>query len=126
MLMPSVLCIIRSCIHTCAIVTKNLSLIKFVDLNKYMIGRFMFHYHINDIPHIFEGYFSKISDIYDYGTRSNEGLYAKHVKSDLGKTSVSYSGPIVWNMIKNNGINTDVSEAIFNKIAQEMYHKWFS
>ena len=74
---------------------KNLSLIKFVDLNKYMIGRFMFRYHVNDIPHIFEGYFSKISDIHDYGTRSNEGLYAKHVK--------------------NNGINTDVSEAIFTK-----------
>ena len=80
---------------------KNLSLIKFVDLNKYMIGRFMFRYHVNDIPHIFEGYFSKISDIHDYGTRTNEGLYAKHVKSDLGKTSVSYRGPIIWNMIKN-------------------------
>ena len=59
--------------------------------------------------------FSKISDIHVYGTRSNEGVYAKHVKSDLGKTSVSYRGPIIWNMIKNNGINTDVSEAIFTK-----------
>ena len=75
----------------------------------------MFRYHINDIPHIFGGYFSKISDIHDYGTRSNEELYAKTVKSDLGKTSVSYRGPIIWNMIKNNGINTDVSEAIVTK-----------
>ena len=56
---------------------------KFLDLNKYMIDRFMFRYHINDIPHIFEGHFSKISDIHDYRTRSNEGFYAKHVKSDF-------------------------------------------
>ena len=88
-----------------------------------MIGRFMFCNHINDIPHIFEGYFPKISGIHDYEIRSNEGLYVKHVKSDLCKTSISYRGPIIWNMIKNNGIDTDISEV--HKIAQEMFHEWF-
>ena len=100
--------------HTDPLFT-SLSLIKFVDLNKYMIGKFMFRYHIDDVPHIFEGYFSKISDIHDYETRTNDGLYANHVKSDLGKTSISYKGPLIWNMIINTGINTDVSEAVFTK-----------
>ena len=50
-----------------------------------------------------------------YGTRTNDGLYAEHVKSDLGKTSISYRGPLIWNMIINTGINTDVSEAVFTK-----------
>ena len=94
---------------------KNLSSIKCVDLNKHMIGRFMFRYHINDIPHVFEGYFSKISEIHDYGTRSNKGSYAEHDKSDLGKTSISYRGPLIWNMIKKDGINTDFSETVFTK-----------
>ena len=70
--------------HTDPLFT-NLSLIKFVDLNKYMIGKFKLCYHIDDVPHFFEGYFSKISDIHDHRTRTNDGLYAKHVKSDLGK-----------------------------------------
>ena len=50
--------------HTDPLFT-NMSLIKFVDLNEYMIGKFMFRYHIDDVPHIFEGYFSKISDIHE-------------------------------------------------------------
>ena len=100
--------------HTDPLFT-NLSLIKFVDLDKYMVGKFMFRYHIDDVSHIFEGYFSKISDIHDYGTRTNDGLYAKHVKSDLGKTSISYRGPLIWNMIINTGINTDNSVAVFTK-----------
>ena len=58
--------------HTDPLFT-NLSLIKFVDLNKYMIGKFMFRYHVDDVPHIFEGYFSKISDIHDYETRKMMG-----------------------------------------------------
>ena len=100
--------------HTDPLFT-NLSLIKFVDVNKYMIGKFMFRYHIDDVPHIYEGYFSKILDIHDYETRTNDGLYVKHVKSDLGKTSISYRGTLIWNMIINTGINTDVSEAVFTK-----------
>ena len=79
-----------------------------------MIGKFMFRYHVDDVPHTIEGYISNISDIHDYGTRTNDGLYAKHVKSDLGKTSISYRGPLIWNMNKT-GINTDVSEAVFTK-----------
>ena len=52
-----------------------------VDLNKYLISKFMFRFHIDNVPHIFEGYFARISDIYDYRTRTND---AKHVKSDFG------------------------------------------
>ena len=55
----------------------------------------------------------QISMIMEQG--QNYGLYAKHAKSDLGKTFVSYRGPLIWNMTINAGINTDVSEAVFTK-----------
>ena len=46
--------------------------------------------------------FPKISYIHDYGTRTNDGLYAKHIKSDLDKTRISYRGPLIRNMIIKN------------------------
>ena len=54
--------------HTDPLFT-TLSLIKFVDLNKFMLGKFMFRCHIDDVPHIFEGYFprSRISMIMEQG-----------------------------------------------------------
>ena len=61
----------------------NPALIKFVDHKKYMLAKFLFRYYIYGVHHIFEGYFSRISDIHGYGTRTND---AKHVESDLGKT----------------------------------------
>ena len=37
------------------------------------------------------------------------------VKTDLGKTSISYIGPIIWNKILSVGINPDTSECVFSK-----------
>ena len=51
-------------------------------------------------------YFSKFSDILDYWTRTHDLLSAKHVKSDLEKNTISYRGPLIWNMITNNDIQT--------------------
>ena len=48
----------------------------------------------------------------DYGTRTHDLLSAKHVKSDLDKTFISYRGPLIWNIITNNDI--------------QMFHKQYS
>ena len=50
-----------------------------------------------DVPHIVEGYFSKIYDIHDYGTRTNDD-----------KTHISYRGPLIWSMIIDDNINADL------------------
>ena len=45
--------------------------------------------------------FNLISSVHNHNTRSNNGtnLYISTVKSNLGKTPFSYSGPRIWNTI---------------------------
>ena len=93
----------------------KLGLLKFVDINKYMIAVFMHRNHIAKTPDVFIDYFKKIQDVHHYATRSCSGLYAMQVKTDLGKTSISYIGPIIWNKILSIGINPDTSECVFSK-----------
>ena len=93
----------------------KLGLLKFVDINKYMIAVFMHRNHIARTPDVFIDYFKKIQDVHHYATRSCSGLYAMQVKTDLGKTSISYIGPIIWNKILSIGINPDTSECVFSK-----------
>ena len=50
---------------------------KFMSLNKYLIGKCMFRYNIKQIPDIFYSYFKPIQDIRNHNTRSCSGLYAR-------------------------------------------------
>ena len=93
----------------------KLGLLKFVDINKYLIAVFMHRNHIARTPDVFIDYFKRIQDVHHYATRSCSGLYAMQVKTDLGKTSISYIGPIIWNKILSVGINPDTSECVFSK-----------
>ena len=42
--------------HTDPLCTE-LAFIKFVDFDKYLIGKYMFRFHIGDVPHNFDGHF---------------------------------------------------------------------
>ena len=44
---------------------KDLNVIKFLDINKYLIARFMFQYHQSKLPVIFSDYFPRIADIHE-------------------------------------------------------------
>ena len=93
----------------------KLGLLKFVDVNKYLIAVFMHGYHNARIPDMFIDYFKRIQDVHHYATQSCSGLYAMQVKTDLGKTGISNIGPIIWNKILSVGINPDISECVFSK-----------
>ena len=78
---------------------KNLNVIKFLDINKYLIARFMFQYHHCKLPVIFSDYFQRIADIHEYNTRQCTDLYVVPMKTDLGLTFISHRGPVIWNGI---------------------------
>ena len=42
------------------------------------------------------------------------------VKTDLGKTSIRYRGAVIWNILIKDGINVDVSEAVFKKFLRKL------
>ena len=94
---------------------QKLGLLKFVDINKYLIAVFMHRNHIARTLDVFIDYFKRIQDVHHYATRSCSGLYAMQVKIDLGKTSISYIRPIIWNKILSVGINPDTSECVLSK-----------
>ena len=102
---------------------EKLGLMKFMSLNKYSIGKFMFRYNIKQVPDIFYGYFKPIQDIHDHNTRSCCGLYARQPKTELSKFSISYRGPVLWNKIISTGINPETSEAIFTKYLKKFINK---
>ena len=58
---------------------------KFHDMNKYLIGRFMFKYHTGNIPNIFVTFFQENREIHDHNTRAACHLHIPAVRSDFGK-----------------------------------------
>ena len=94
---------------------KTLGIMKFVDINKYLIARFMFRYCNNKLSVLFNSHFEYNCDYHNYNTRSAEHLHTPQLKTDLTKTGIKYMGATIWNAILNHGIHADTSESIFVK-----------
>ena len=69
---------------------KELNIMKFQNINKYLIGNFMYHYNCGKVPGIFSHFFNKNSDIHEYNTRIADHFHIPTVKTDLGKTGIKY------------------------------------
>ena len=100
--------------HTDPIFEK-LGLLKFQDLNKYLLCRFMFRWYHDKLPTIFYDVFTNVNDVHKYNTRQTKHLYIKKVKTNLGKTKFSYQAPLIWNKSLEAKINPDTSEPVYAK-----------
>ena len=99
---------------------KALNIMKFEDINAYLIGNFMYRHSQCKVPELFHTFFVKNKDSHDHVTRSAQHFHIPCVKSDLGKTGTRYRGAVVWNLILQDGTNTDVSEAVFKKCLKRL------
>ena len=79
-----------------------------MDINLYLICKFMFRYYNGKIPDIFQNIFMVSSDIHDHYTRQSGSYHVPKLKNNLG-----YRGVIVWNIILSVKINPQTSEALF-------------
>ena len=68
---------------------------------------------------MFMFFFKRKNELYDYYIRTINHFHIPHVKSELGKTGVRYRSAIIWNAILKDGINPDVSEAVFKTFFQK-------
>ena len=93
----------------------ELGFLRFVDINRYLIARFMYRWYLNDVPDLFHDFFTPVSEVHSHFTRQSEGLFIPTFKTNLGKTCLSYRGPFIWNKILKLKINLDTSEAVFMK-----------
>ena len=80
---------------------KKLNNIKLYDLVSYHIAVFMYRFKNSLPPPVFYAFFSKVSDIHQYNTRSAaKPLYnLPRVRTNYGKFSISFQGPKIWNLI---------------------------
>ena len=92
---------------------EDLGILPFLDVNVFLIGRFMFRFVNGNIPDMFPHYFKRNSDVHKYNTRQSHHIHVPQVKSELGKKCIKYRESIIWNHILSLGISFDTSEAVF-------------
>ena len=75
----------------------DLKIVRFVHLNDYLTGVFMFKWENALLPSIFDDYFVYNSSVHSYDTRMCNALHVTMVKSNLGKELISFKGVLGFN-----------------------------
>ena len=104
----------------CDAMYNELGIIKFVKMNKYLFGRFMFRVYHRQVPEFFSPFLVRNRDIHQHETRLAGHFHIPPVKLDLSKTGIKYKGAIIWNIILQEDVNLDVSEAVCKQILIKM------
>ena len=100
---------------------REMGILKLTDINKYLLGKFLFRWYHEEIPSIFRDMFTMKSDIHMYDTRGRLlHLHVPVIKSNLGKQNVRYRGTLVWNSIIRNGISPLASDYVFSKSLKKL------
>ena len=94
----------------------ELGILRFHDINLYLMGKFMFRFYKSEVPELFVNYFNSNAETHDYFTRQHNHLHVPMIKSNLSKFAIRYRRVIIWNGIMKLGIDPDTSEAVFVKL----------
>ena len=94
---------------------EDLGIIKVVDINKYLTGKFMFRWCNGLMPQIFDNFFMYNSDVHKHNTRQQVLLNIPVVRTNLRKMSICFKGAIVWNSLRKLGLLSTLSEPVFSK-----------
>ena len=100
---------------------EKLGIFRLIDINKYLIGRFMFRFCNNQVPVLFDSFFAHNYEFHAYNTRSAQHFHIPPVKTNLGKTGIRYRGALIWNEIISKGVPSDTSECIFVKFIKKIF-----
>ena len=80
---------------------RKLNIIKLNDLLSYHIAVFMYRFNNSLLPSAFDAFFSKVSEIHYYNTRSaaKQSYYLFKARTNYGKFNIRFQGPKIWNSI---------------------------
>ena len=89
--------------HT-SVLFHQLSILKQSDLVSMHTALFMFDFYNNTIPSSFSNFFTSIRKVHNYNTRlsSSSAYYTPAIRTNYGKFSLRYQGPLTWNSIDHN------------------------
>ena len=100
--------------HTKALF-EDVKILDIFQMNKYLIGKFMFNVYKSTSLDIFMSMFVYNSSIHDHDTRQSSHFHAPLIKKELSKANVRYRGAVVWNYIMNCKVKTNESDYVFCK-----------
>jgi len=95
-------------------------IMRFEDVNSYLIGRFMHRCNCGTVPKLFVSYFSQNKNFHPYATRTAHHLHLPPVSSELAKSGIRYRGAVIWNIILSDYTNVNVSEAVFKHVLKRL------
>ena len=80
---------------------KSLNILKIADIYNFELSKFMYLYHTQSLPEIFDPYFLPIEQAHHYNTRSksNQNYYLNSERKNSGKKSIKFLGVKMWNQI---------------------------
>lgn len=70
---------------------KSLEIIKFLDLVTFHLAIFMYKYHNQLLPSVFNSFFSKILQIHTYGAK--QSYYLPKARTNYGIFNIRFQGP---------------------------------
>ena len=80
---------------------RKLNIIKLDDLISYHVAGFKHTFNNSLLPSAFDAFFSKVSKIPHYNTRSaaKQLYYLPRARTNHGKFNIRFQGPKIWNSI---------------------------
>ena len=70
----------------------ELGLLEISDINKYVLGKFMYRWYTKQIPCLFQSIFQTVRNVPEYDARQSGHLHIPISKPNLGKCKLSYNG----------------------------------
>ena len=93
-----IICKVEWKAHTTSLF-RNLGTLKFADINKLQTCCFMFKAMHNQLPPLFNNYFTLNYNIHDHFTRQAQGIHLSSVSTSLRKFSIKHFGSTLWNSL---------------------------
>ena len=83
---------------------QRLDILKLNDLTYLNNCLFMYDFHSNTLPSVFQDFFRPINKVHNYNTRlaSRDSFYITKIRTSYGKFNIRYVGAIIWNEIKDD------------------------
>jgi hypothetical protein len=102
---------------------KQLKIIKLFDLVTYNIAIFMFKFHNNSLPSIFNTLFTPVNKVHSYNTRhaAKQSYYLPKARTNYGLFNIRFQGPKVLNSIENS-----TKDSTFKKFKEKLKSEIFS
>ena len=79
----------------------------------------MFKCYSDEVPGLFNTFFTSVTDVHSYETRRRNNLYCPKTRTNLGMTGLSYRGPFIWNKVLETGINPNTCDSVFCRKVKE-------